>query len=183
MYQKEYPEDDSSLVQLFQRGDNNAFSKLYNKYKTNLFRYFVKLSGNEHDAEDIMQEVLIRVMIAINAGKYQNNNFPGWLTVIGYNYFVNNYRKSKKHPIIHPDDITVHIKEIETSPEQMLIKNESGDIFNQKINSLPESLKDVMHLWLDDIPYTKASEILNIKLGTYKSRAFIARKELKKHYV
>jgi RNA polymerase sigma-70 factor (ECF subfamily) len=122
-------------------------------------------------------------MKAINAGKYKDNNFPGWITTIGKYYFINIYREAKKNPIVHPDDITAYVKGIETSPEQVLIKNESREIFDETVTLLPKRLKDAMELWLDDVPYTEASDRLNIKLGTYKSRAFFAKKELKKHYM
>ncbi len=183
MNRKNYPEDDPSLIELFKQGNSHAFAILYNKYKTNLFRYFKKLCGNEDDANDLMQEVLFKAMNAIKVGLYKNNNFPGWLTTIGYNYFINDYRKSKKNPVAHPDDFSQIINGKELSPEQIVIESENSLIFRKKVDSLPENLKDAMELWLDDTPYVEASQKLKIKLGTYKSRAFFAKKELKKHYV
>jgi RNA polymerase sigma-70 factor (ECF subfamily) len=183
MNKKNYPEDDSSLIELCEQGDSHAFVILYNKHKTNLFRYFKKLYGNEDDANDLMQEVLFKAMNAIRIGLYKNNNFPGWLTTIGYNYFINDYRKSKKNPVAHPNDFSQIINGKELSPEQIVIESENSLIFRKKVDSLPLDLKNAMDLWLDDTPYVEASQKLKIKLGTYKSRAFFAKKALKKYYI
>ncbi len=85
--------DDSTLVE-FARQDSDAFSALYQRYLTPLYRYLYRRIGDPHDAEDLTAQVFIEVLEGLTAGRYREGGcFAAWLFTIARRRTVDLYRQ------------------------------------------------------------------------------------------
>ncbi len=143
----------------------------------NAFAY--NLTKNIEDAKDLFQETAYRALT--NRDKFRpDTNFKAWVFTIMKNIFINNYRKKVKANTI-----------IDTTENQFFINSGSSAINNQadsnimmqELNTMVDELDDaiqvpfVMHY--EGYKYQEIAEVLELPLGTVKSRIFFARKELK----
>jgi RNA polymerase sigma-70 factor (ECF subfamily) len=86
-------ETDRSLLGRYRRGDVYALEKLVEKYKRPLFGYIVNMTGGNVEADEIFQEVWLRVIKKINS--YKHKNFGGWLMRIAHNIVIDRARRKK----------------------------------------------------------------------------------------
>lgn len=180
MNKKNYPKDDTSLIELFKNGDDYAFGLLYNKYRGKLTVNFSKICKTKDDLEDLLQETFLKAMIKIKEGKYQDGTFGGWLYVVGFNHWINEYRKKDRLPLVKiiPGEPYIHLKTF--SPEEVFIKDESESNFNKLIDSLPVKERSVLRSWSEGYSYEEISEMQNIPMGTCRSRIHRAKKSFVK---
>ncbi len=172
-----YPiNNDHLLVELFKNGDDNAFEILFKKYKRGLIVKFIKICKNRSLAEDLLQETCLKAIIAIKDGKYQNKNFPGWLYVIGFNYWMTQIKKDRRLPLGTTNDIQDYQLPYSASPEDLFVKEEGVMLFNKTVELLPKKEYAVLRPWLDGYHYKEIQEMLNIPIGTCRSRINRAKK-------
>ena len=83
-------------VRRAQQGDTASFSELYRSYYDKIFRYVLFKTGNTNDAEDITEEVFLRMLESINSFKWQGHPFSSWLFRIAHNLVVDYFRKNSR---------------------------------------------------------------------------------------
>ncbi|PCJ61282.1 MAG: hypothetical protein COA79_06795 [Planctomycetota bacterium] len=158
----------------FQKGSEVAFEKVYREYSTQILKYLIFLSKNNDDAQDISQDVWIKV-IKKKSSLQKPELFKQWLYRISKTTFLNYYKKRKKElfaPILDLD--------IPTEGDDLLIKIENKELAQNIINNLTEDKKTIF--WLRNVEnYTnkEIAKILDIPIGTVRSRLFYITKELK----
>ncbi|HMV15036.1 MAG: RNA polymerase sigma factor [Chitinophagales bacterium] len=138
----------------------------------------MRLTSNIYDAEDLIQETIVRALV--NEDKFQEGtNIKAWLFTIMKNIFINDYRKkSKRNTVI---DTTANLYYINTSStisnagERAFVMNDIRNALMKISNEL--RVPFLMHY--KGYKYHEIAEQLNLPLGTIKSRIFFARKELK----
>ena len=137
----------------------------------------MRLTSNIYDAEDLIQETIVRALV--NEDKFQEGtNIKAWLFTIMKNIFINDYRKkSKRNTVI---DTTANLYYINTSStisnagERAFVMNDIRNALMKISNEL--RVPFLMHY--KGYKYHEIAEQLNLPLGTIKSRIFFARKEL-----
>ena len=145
-----------------------------------MFSFAMTLTANRHDAEDLLQETVLRALD--NRAKYVDNvNFKGWTLTIMRNIFINNYRKVLRSQIVIDQTSTLHHLSVSEdlsreSPEETISIQEIKFI----INNLNEDLKIPFLMYLDGYKYNEISNELALPLGTVKSRIYFARRELRR---
>ena len=158
-------------------GNKFSFSDEALPLMDSMYNYALGLTRNVDDAKDLVQETYL------NAYKFYNkyrlgSNIQGWLYRIMKNSFINNYRKKKKLPImvnyseIEPfiDKIILN-KEITSSDYNNILSNSLSDETNRAISSLSDGFKTVLVLnAVENYSYKEIAEIMNIPLGTVRSR-------------
>jgi len=87
--------DESALVQRAVRHDAEAFGRLYDMHVDRVYRHIYYRVGNEHDAEDLTQQVFLRAWQAIHRYKKTTSPFVAWLMTISHNLVVDFYRTRK----------------------------------------------------------------------------------------
>lgn len=151
-----------------------------------LYNFCYHLTGNEEDANDLFQEALMKAWRFIN--RYEvGTNAKAWLFTIAKNAFINDYRKRVKTPNkVELQDFITHQDREDTPLTGSLDMREEmfnylmGDEVTLAINALPVDFKTVILLCdLEDFTYEEISKILDIPIGTVRSRLFRARNELK----
>jgi len=178
---------EQNLIQQAQNGDLEAFNQLVLRYQDGIYRYAMSLV-NDHDlADDITQESFIKAFHKIKS--LNGDSFRPWLFKITTNTVCDNARRSARHPRIplHPKD--ENGEEVESpkwlidpnaSVEHTVQVNESSTRLYQLLNELPEAYLSILTLIdLQEMDYIEAAKILNIPLGTVKSRLARARLQMK----
>lgn len=150
----------------------------------NTFAYH--LTYNESDAQDLVQETYLKAYRFID--KYiEGTNAKAWLFKILKNAYINQYRKASKRPTKVDFEDIVSYQDSEDSAlnsyldlREEIFENMMGDEVTVAINSLPVDFRTVILLCdIEGFTYEEISKILDIPIGTVRSRLFRARNMLK----
>ena len=165
-------DETAELIGKWQKGDENAFALLFIKYDTLVFRNAMFMTGNREQAEDILQEVFIAVW---NSGKSFNPkkaSFVTWLHKITMNRCIDSHRKEHLSECPMDDKIidSLGIKKCEL-PEEILIQKLESQRLMKAVSRMDDIHRPVLILkYFNDLPNGDIAEVLNIPLGTVKSR-------------
>ncbi len=152
-----------------------------------LFNFAMYLSGNEEDANDLVQDTYMRAFQSIET--YQVGSNPkAWLFRILKNNFINEYRKKSRRPqAVDYGDSSITEEELYANHTSFLdmrkdiFQNMIGDEVTMAINSLPVDLKTVIVLCdIEGFKYEEIAKIVDAPVGTVRSRIHRARNMLKK---
>ena len=153
-----------------------------------LYRTALRMTKNESDAEDLVQEAYVK------AYRFWDRFEPGsncraWLFKIMTNIFINEYRSKSRSPMsVNVDELDdnflygqLAIDETTRNPEQELFSRIFDDDVKKAIESLPDDFRVVVVLaFLEGFSYQEIADIMDLQLGTVKSRLHRGRKLLQK---
>jgi RNA polymerase sigma-70 factor (ECF subfamily) len=151
-----------------------------------LYTFAYHLTYNEEDANDLVQEAYFKAYKSIH--RYQEGtNAKAWLFRILRNIFINEYRKKVSRPtqVDYEEVINYHVEEDTNYSSYMDLREEMfqgmiGDEVTMAINALPVDFRVVILLCdIEDFKYEEISSILDIPIGTVRSRLHRARNLLK----
>jgi RNA polymerase sigma-70 factor (ECF subfamily) len=163
---------------------DQIFQQEFFPHIDSLYNFAVYLSGNTDEAKDLLQETYLRAYRFIDYYK-TDTNAKGWLIRILKNTFINEYRKQSKKPTQIDYDDLYNNEEIEES-DQVDLRNEIfdsliGDEVTNAINELPVNFKLIILLCdIENFKYEEIAQIIDIPIGTVRSRLHRARNMLKK---
>jgi RNA polymerase sigma-70 factor (ECF subfamily) len=178
--------DLSSIVQAARLGDEGAFSLLVEQYRTAAERLAQQILRTEEAAADAVQEALIKAYRAMP--RFQEGNFRSWLLRIVTNTCYDHLRRQKRRAAVSldeavewaPMDVPSHLLAEAENPETVALQQESLRLLLQAIDNLPAWHRNVVMLVdVHGYDYTEAAELLNLPLGTVKSRLSRARSALR----
>lgn len=152
-----------------------------------LYRYAYRLTHNERDAEDLVQDTLLRAFSKFS--QYQSGTSPlAWLLVVLRSIFINKYRKKKREGMHVPLDdqslgvdrlLHVDHKDLPDSPEDFFFRDLLDAELRTALEQLPKHYLEVILLVdMEEMSYREAAEVLDIPPGTVMSRLHRARKIL-----
>lgn len=154
-----------------------------------LYRTALRMTKNTKDAEDLVQETLLKAYRFFDRFE-KGTNIKAWLFKIMMNIFINDYRqKSKKPTSMSYDDVDDNYlyhqlkfqKTDGRDPEELLFSQIFDDDVKKAIEELPDDFRIVVVLaFLEEFSYQEIAEIANLQLGTVKSRLHRGRKLLQK---
>lgn len=166
---------DEQLIARFQLGDVQAYDILVHRYKDQLLNFVFRFVGNRTDAEDIIQETFLRVYR--NKHMYKEiAKFSTWVYTIAGNLAKTELRRRKRHKIFSVSNFVNEEKDFDIpdrdhSPEKKVDSSIQESIIQKAIEKLPIKFKEVIVLRdIQGFAYEEISQILNIPLGTVKSR-------------
>jgi RNA polymerase sigma-70 factor (ECF subfamily) len=151
-----------------------------------LYNFAYSLVLNEEDANDLVQDTFMKAWRFISS--YQKGtNAKAWLFKILKNTFINEYRRKKLRPaeIDYEDFITYHDADESTHVGSLDLRNEIfsgmlGDEMTKAINDLPVDFRTIILLCdIEEFSYEEIAKIMDIPIGTVRSRLFRARNMLK----
>jgi RNA polymerase sigma-70 factor (ECF subfamily) len=151
-----------------------------------LYNFAYHLTGNEEDANDLFQEALLKAWRFIDRYE-EGTNAKAWLFTIAKNAFINEYRRKVKSPNkVELQDFIVYQDKKDTALSggadlrQEMFQYLMGDEVTMAINRLPVDFRTVILLCdIEDFSYEEIAKILDIPIGTVRSRLFRARNLLK----
>jgi RNA polymerase sigma factor (sigma-70 family) len=158
---------------------NKQFLSEMDRLENILFSFALRLTRNYEDAQDLMQETILRAYKHRN--KYEEGtNFKSWSSTIMRNTYINRYRKQKNRRHVN-EPVETFLFAVEN---KSAIAN--GGEMNMHMEELEKKLRQINELY--SVPfmmfyrgyeYKEIAGYLNIPIGTVKSRIFLARKKLK----
>ena len=158
-----------------QSGDREAFAILFEQYKNLVYKTAYLMLGESTEAEDTLQEIFVQVYKSLSGFDPVKAAFTTWLYRVTFNYCLNHRRK--KRPFTLPlEEISPALKS--EFPSARLAEEE---VLRQAIGRLTDRQRAVVILrYFWDVPYAEIAQILDIPLGTVKSRLDLALKTLRK---
>ncbi len=179
--------EEKALIERCKRGDMGAFNDLVRKYEKQVYNFAYRLTGNYDDANDIAQEAFLRVYNAI--GSFRGDaSFTTWLFRITTNVFLDDRKRARAHPHASLDEymeleessVARQIEDPSPSPEAITEEKERAQILQEAIHSLPEYQRAMVSLYhTQQKSYEEIAEIMDLPIGTVKSRLNRARLALK----
>jgi len=144
----------------------------------NIERFALSLTFNSENAKDLLQDTYFKAL------KYRDkyteiNNFKAWVFTIMKNTFLNNYKKSVREN--RSIDVTGDLMLLNNQEESQLGSPESEIVFkeiNKAIDALGGDFRVPLIMHTEGFKYKEIAENLDLKIGTVKSRIFLARKKL-----
>ncbi|MDQ3801627.1 MAG: sigma-70 family RNA polymerase sigma factor [Acidobacteriota bacterium] len=185
---------DHALIEATKQGDETAFAEIVSRYRNPITNYLYRLLNDYEEAVDLAQETFVRVYFA--AERYHTGYaFSTYLYRIATNLAISELRRRKRRKLLSLTGLFQPEAESETEfdpadekplPDQNLLEDEKQKVIARAIAAMPEKYR--LPIVLRDIEgksYEEVAEILNLGLGTTKSRISRARgllKEKLKHY-
>ncbi|MCA1041666.1 RNA polymerase sigma factor SigW [Bacillus infantis] len=169
------------------KGDQNAFGEIVEIYKDKVFQLCFRMLGNRHEAEDIAQEAFLRAYINIQSFNI-DLKFSTWLYRIATNLCIDRIRKKKPDyfldaEVAGTDGLTMYsqIAADTRLPEEDVESLELQETIQNEISKLPEKYRSVIVLkYIEELSLNEISEIMDLPLGTVKTRIHRGREALRK---
>ena len=171
---------DAECVRRVQQGDTDSFEVLVRRHEKAIFNLIYRLLGNYDEAAEVAQEVFLSAFKSIHQFRGEAN-FSTWLYRIGLNHASTRRKSLQTSQQRHiPLDGTEVIADGAVDPAKNVEHKEIQQRVQQALNSLdPEDARIVLLRDLQDIPYEDVAQMLDIPVGTVKSRLHRARQALK----
>jgi RNA polymerase sigma factor (sigma-70 family) len=159
---------------------------LYDEYGRYIYHLCLKLTRNKDEAEDLMQDVWLKV-VRYSGRMDTVDHMKAWLTTICMNTFRDRYRKDvrrSKHVMHQPETLDVPILDLVPSdsmtPAELLEQNDIQSLVQQKVGELDAIYRTTIeYFYVYQYSLIEIAEVMKVSIGTVKSRLFRAKKYLK----
>jgi RNA polymerase sigma-70 factor (ECF subfamily) len=179
------PMDTDQLAEVIARAREKepaAFDALVEIYATRLYGYFYRLTGSRHDAEDLLQELFVRLVRMI--GRYEHDGrFDGWLFRIATNLVRDRVRRARQVKVVRwepvpgaeleeADPLASRPDPLACDPRDRLERSEQVDCMQRALARLPEAEREVLLLrHFSQLSFREIAELMGTPLGTALARA------------
>jgi RNA polymerase sigma-70 factor, ECF subfamily len=176
-------EPDAQLVQLCVRGDGASWEELVRRHTRRVYNLCYRFTGNSSSAEDLSQEVFLRIFRTLSSYQSAQGAFPTWLTSVTRNLLVDHYRRTRRDRLT--DSIDDAMPQIEAKPSAARTPDklaQAAELSAQLQTGLarlsPELREAVILRDLQGLDYSEIRAVLQVPEGTVKSRINRGRIEL-----
>jgi RNA polymerase sigma factor (sigma-70 family) len=170
--------NDSELVRAFKNGDIKGYNEIVRKYQQQVYWVIRKMVQGHDEADDITQEVFIKVYTALKDFREESNLFT-WLYRIATNYAINHIRKVKVKNTVSFEIVTDPIVSDEKEGGETLDGARRTRILEDAIETLPPKQRAVFNMrYYDELPYDEIAKILEKSAGGIKANYFHAVKKI-----
>jgi RNA polymerase sigma-70 factor (ECF subfamily) len=156
-----------------------SWEEIVEQHSPRVYRLAYRLTGNRHDAEDLTQEVFVRVFRSLST--YRPGTFEGWLHRITVNLFLDGARRRQRQRTdALAEDAAERLPGDDPGPERAFEFRNLTDDVQQALSELPPEFRAAVVLSdIEGLSYEEVGEALGIKLGTVRSRIHRARARLR----
>jgi RNA polymerase sigma factor (sigma-70 family) len=177
-------EPDSQLVQQCLQGDGLAWEKLVRVHTRRIYNICYRFTGQRHEAEDMTQEVFLRVYKTLGKFRLSQGAFTTWMTSVTRNLLIDHHRRTKRDRMT---DSMEDVAEVEYKrapgplPDQAALDSELSDQVQRALAKVSPELREAVILRdLQGFEYSEIQKVLGVPEGTVKSRINRGRIELAK---
>lgn len=175
---------DSTLVARCLRGDEAAWEDLVRIHTRRVYGLCYRFTGSGQEAQDLTQEVFLRVFRTVKTFRSDEGSFGTWLARVTRNLLIDHYRRTRQERAT--DSIEEQLPRVEEEgasamarPDEALAGREASEILQQTLQKLSPDLREAVILRdLQEMEYREIAEVLGIPEGTVKSRINRGRAEL-----
>ncbi len=176
---------DQELIHLYISGNNAAFTALVYRHKNRIFTTIILLVRDRSLAEDIFQEVFIKIVNALQSGHYvDNSRFLAWAVRIAHNACISHFRKAHQRPsaiVSYNDELGDYMELTEHSQEHHMIRAEVTEEINTMLDRLPGLQREALILrYYADLSYKEMAQTIGISINTALGRVRYALMNLRK---
>ncbi len=176
---------DDLLMRKVRDGDVNSLSSLFERHHLRLFQFFARLTGRRDAAEDLVQEVFLR-MLKYRQTYGAGTEFRAWMYQIARNTFADSLHR-KRAEVVSLSDARQRGEEglpsAEPAPEERLQRDQESRLLEQALAALAVDKREVLVLSrYEDLRYEDIARILGCEVGTVKVRVYRAMRELSRLY-
>lgn len=175
---------DAELVKGCLGGDQSAWEAIVRQYTQRIYNLAYRFTGRFDEAEDLTQEIFLKTYRTLNSYRPESGALVTWIVRVGRNHIIDHYRKFKTERT-HTDSLEVEYEKAEenparyASPAQVLEQAELSDQVHQALLRVAEDLREAVILRdLEEFTYDEIADMLELPLGTVKSRINRGRAEL-----
>ncbi len=166
---------DQQIVNMYIAGDANALTILVTRYKDKIFTSIYLLVKDKYLAEDIFQDVFIRIIDTLRGGRYtEEGKFLPWAMRIAHNLCVDHFRKVKRNPTIKTSDdrdIFDVLNFSEAGIDNRIMNDQTSDKVRRMIDLLPEDQREVIILrHYADLSFKEIAQLSNCSINTSLGR-------------
>ena len=166
---------DNDLINLYLDGNEKAFETLLGRYKDKVYTSIYLFVKDDAKAQDIFQEVFIKVVKTLRSGKYNHEGMFGqWIMRIAYNLCVDNFRRNKRRPTVQTNDdfdIFDVIASRDRNGEQNIIRSQTHEKVRQLVDRLPEEQREVVILrHYADMSFKEIAALTRVSINTALGR-------------
>jgi RNA polymerase sigma-70 factor, ECF subfamily len=176
-------EQDAQLVQQCLQGDASAWEELVRRHTRRVFNLCYRFTGNSAEAEDMSQEVFLRVYRTLGSYHSAHGGFATWMTSVTRNLLIDHYRRTKRDRITDSLEDAMPAVENKASsarrPDQLALQGELNRQVQTALTRLSPELREAVVLRdLQQLDYSEIQIVLSVPEGTVKSRINRGRIEL-----
>ena len=171
-----------SLVAQCLSGDDTAWEQLVRLHTRPVYALCYRFTGSSAEAQDLTQEVFVRVFRTLKSFRSTEGSFATWLTRVTRNLLIDHYRRTRQERVT--DSIEDQLPTLEQAgtaerPDRALAGREASEILQAALQKLSPDLREAVILRdLQEMEYREIAQVLNIPEGTVKSRINRGRAEL-----
>jgi len=176
-------EPDAQLVQECLRGEGPAWEELVRRHTRRVFNLCYRFTGNATEAEDLSQEVFLRIYRTLPSYRPAQGAFPTWLTSVTRNLLVDHYRRTRRDRVTDSIEDSMPVLEEKHSeartPDRLAHAAELSAQLQRALARLSPELREAVILRdLQQLEYNEIQAVLQVPEGTVKSRINRGRIEL-----
>ena len=166
---------DQQLITRYLEGNDRSFEELLSRHRQKIYTSIYLFVKDQSLAEDIFQEVFIKIIDTLRKGKYNHEGkFLQWAMRISYNMCVDYFRRSKRRPQVSPTetfDIFDVLKVTDDNAEQRMIKSQTHDKVRRLIDMLPPEQREVVILrHYADMSFKEIAKLTRVSINTALGR-------------
>ena len=168
---------DEELLAAYLRGDEEAFSILVDRYLKVVYSFVVRFVGDEHDAEDIVQETFLKAWKSAKSYNESTSKFKTWVLRIARNSAIDHLRKRKQVPFSAFDTdeglnmLAETVPDTAPLPDEEFAKAQDAESLNKAMQSLNPEAREILLLhYTSGLTFLEIGELLGQPQNTVKSR-------------
>ena len=173
--------EDTQLIDLAVHGDRNAFTALVEMNQERLFASMIQVTGSPEEAEEVVQEAFIRAFLKLDTFQ-RNSQFFTWLYRIAFNSALTRKRRNRARVSLDHwrENNGLEVTDTADAVDEPMLRQERVNLVRAAIQILSEDHRTILVLReMQERSYEDIAEILEISIGTVRSRLSRARNQLK----
>lgn len=169
------------LIRRALAGEEQAFELLVHEHQDRLFRAMTQVTGSVHDAEEVTQEAFIRAFVKLDTFQ-QNSQFFTWLYRVAFNIALSRKRRKRVSVSLdhQRDEFGSDVVDRGEAVDANMIRQDQVSLVQTALSGLSEQHRGILVLReMNEASYEEIAEILDLSIGTVRSRLNRARKQLR----
>ncbi|MDX2152705.1 MAG: sigma-70 family RNA polymerase sigma factor [Bryobacteraceae bacterium] len=178
-------DSDTGLVERCLAGDEVAWEDMVKVHTRRVYSICLRFTGSEGEAQDLTQDVFLRVFKSLKSFRAGEGTFTVWLTRLTRNLLIDHYRRTRLDRATESIEDSLPVLEEKASgasrTDGMLAGREASELLQHALQKLSPELRETVILRdVEELEYREIAQVLNVPEGTVKSRLNRGRAELAK---